>query len=373
MDYCDRYGSMYNFFKNRIMWLYCNERYANNRIVASIVDESTDLIDALSRQVHKRVKAFSETYDDFVSNDKKAHEKMREAFFKNAKSLRCNPYFEVMMRSSTFPSDEICSIFDECANQVQARVLSLGLRCRSLEELRDIIEKYCNYVGEVVYQFEDYLHGVEDVIVNVIAQEWKQRLTDITRLNVGERLYYFNLLVRFTYRFSKSYCDESLNKKDNFSSCMFISQDTIHNYQDRKFGFIIPMEAKNLVVMNTGDAHSAFISCEVTNKVNYDEINYSDVIENRYWLYTPVNSHKILTFKGFRDCVKKKEHDESIEDKSERYTNEIIMKTDVWDKPLLITSDVPEEEIQNYKGLAYAFGVDLILLNKEEHYIEKLV
>ena len=125
--------------------------------------------------------------------------------------------------------------------------------------------------------------------------------------------------------------------------------------------------------MNTGDAHSALVNLELGDTMDYSRINYSDVIENYYWIFTPVDSHKILTFKGFSDRVKKKECDENMEDESERYTNEIIMKTDIWDKPLLITSDVSEGEMQDYKGLARALGVDLILWNKEEHYIEKLI
>lgn len=49
------------------------------------------------------------------------------------------------------------------------------------------------------------------------------------------------------------------------------------------------------------------------------------------------------------------------------------MKTDIWGKSLLITSDVTAEEMQNYKGLAKSLGVDLILWDKEYHYIEKIV
>lgn len=373
MDYCGRYGNMYNFFKNRIMSMYSNQMHANSRVIGSIVDESNDLIEALSGQVQKRVAMFRETYNDFVSNDERAYRKMQDAFIASEKTLKCNPYYVTMLHAREFPEDKICSIFNECADRVQAKVLSLGLRCNSLDDLRAIVERYCDYVKEVIEQFEDYLHGVEDVITNVIAGGWETNLTNTAKLKVSEPLYNFNLLVRFTCGFSKSYCDESLNKKDNFSSCMLISQDTIHNYQNRKFGFIIPMEAENLVVMNTGDAHSALISLELGNTMDYSRINYSDVIENYYWTFTPVDSHKILTFQGFSDRVKKKECDESIENEAERYTNEIIMKTDVWDKPLLITSDVPEKEVQNYKGLAHVLGVDLILWNKEGHYIEKLV
>lgn len=369
MNYCDRYGSMYNFFRNRIMCMYSNEMYASTRVLDIIIEETDALMTAIESQVSKRVEMFSETYDDFVSNDKRAYEKKQAAFLLNVKKFRCNPYYIAMLNATEFPKKEICSIFNERAAIIRSKMNSLALKCNSLDDLRVIVERCCDYAKEMIEQFEDYLCGVEDTVTKLIAEEWKMKLTDVSQLEVGEPLYNFNLLIRFTDKFSKSYCDESLNKKSNFSSCMLISHDTIHNYQNRKLGFIIPVEAENLVIMNTGDAHSSLVNLELGDTMDYSRINYSDVIENYYWIFTPVDSHKILTFKGFSDRVKKKE----CEDESERYTNEIIMKTDIWDKPLLITSDVSEGEVQDYEGLARALGVDLILWNKEEHYIEKLI
>ena len=270
------------------MDMYNSQMHANTRILGIIMKETSDLMTAVEAQVSRRVTMFSNTYDDFILNDKRAYKKKQSVFLLNSKDLKCNPYYIVMLQATGFPKEEILNIFNERAEMIKSKMNSLALKCNSLDDLRFIVERCCDYAKEMIEQFEDYLHGVEDTLTNVIAEDWKNKLTDVSQLKMDEQSCNFNLLVRFTDKFSKSYLDESLNKKSNFSSCMLIDQDTSHSYQNRKLGFIIQMEAENLVIMNTGDAHSALISCD---RVKYDMINYSDVIENYYLTYTPIDSY----------------------------------------------------------------------------------
>lgn len=372
--YCNRYGSMYEFFKNRLKELYVADSYARITTANKMIEESNEFLTALASNVAKRVSAFSRTYEYFVKENNENYYRMERAFTEQVSDNWFRPFYDVVTdaihnKSQEFPKEKILVIFNMRLAAVKSKMLEMSKYCDNLEQVHSIMDRCCDNVKEIIEYFEHYLKEIEDTIMNVIANEWTMGLTDVTGLAIGERNYTFSLLVRFIDSFQRAYYNETTNRKDNFSSCMLINEETLDNFQGRKVGFILPMQAHNLVVMNTGDAQS---TCITLDRASYDHVNYADVIENYYVIYTPTDSYKILSFKEFSKQIKEKENDNN-KDENERRTNEIILKTEIYNKPLLITSDVPDDEIQDYKGLARLFNAKLIYWNKNEHFIERLI
>lgn len=372
--YCDRYGSMYEFFKNRLKEMYVADSYARLTTANKMVNESNEFLTALADNMTKRISAFSRTYEYFVKENNENYYRMEIAFTKQVDDNWFRPFYDVVTnaihsKSQEFPKEKILEIFNTRLAAVKSKMLEMNRCCDNLEQMHAIMDRCCDNVKEIIEYFEYYLKEIEDTIMAVIADEWIRGLTDVSGLAIGERSYEFSLLVRFIDSFQRAYYNETTNKKDNFSSCMLINEETFDNFQSRKVGFILSMQAHNLVVMNTGDAQSA---CRLLDEEPYDRINYADIIEDYYVTYAPTDSYKILSFKEFSKQVKEKERDKS-KDENERRTNEIILKTEIYNKPLLITSDVSADEIRDYKGLAQLFNTKLIYWDKNEHFIKRLV
>ena len=71
--------------------MYNSQMHANTRILGIIMKETSDLMTAVEAQVSRRVTMFSNTYDDFILNDKRAYKKKQSVFLLNSKDLKCNP------------------------------------------------------------------------------------------------------------------------------------------------------------------------------------------------------------------------------------------------------------------------------------------
>lgn len=94
--YCDRYGSMYEFFKNRLKEMYVADSYARLTTANKMVNESNEFITALADNMVKRVSAFSKTYEYFVKENNENYYRMEITFTKQVDDNWFRPFYDVV-------------------------------------------------------------------------------------------------------------------------------------------------------------------------------------------------------------------------------------------------------------------------------------